>query len=147
MVDYMITPALMGGLVKETAGDMVKIHLFGRLGVIWVPRRLILGDEKIDTGHELSFYFSYIQVTEDPYDYDTAPMNPELEPEPCLLGGRITEVNDTAIKVEMINGLGTVAVPRRWVFTSVPLEVGQNAEFYFSCLRVVGKRDLPYTFI
>lgn len=146
-MDYTINPVQMGGLVKETVGDMVKIHLFGRLGVLWVPRALIIGSQEVDTGHELGFYFSYIQVVEKPLDYDPAPMNPELEPEPCLLGGKIEEVNDTAIKVRMMNGFGTVAVPRRWVFTPLTLEEGQDVEFYFSCLRVKGKRDLPYSFI
>lgn len=146
-MDYTINPVLMGGLVKETVGDMVKIHLFGRLGVLWVPRSLIAGDDIIESGHELEFYFSYIQVVEQPLDYDPAPMDPELELEPCLLGGKIVEVNDTAIKAEMMNGFGSVAVPRRWVFTPLDLEEGQDVEFYFSCLRVKGKRDLPYSFI
>lgn len=146
-MDCIINPVLMGGLVKETVGDMVKIHLFGRLGVLWVPRTLIVSDVEVDTGHELEFYFSYIQVVEKPLDYDSATMDPELELEPCLLGGKIVEVNDTAIKVEMMNEFGTVAVPRRWVFTPLVLEEGQDVEFYFSCLRVKGKRDLPYSFI
>ena len=30
MLDYVINPVLMGGLVKETDGETVKIHLHGR---------------------------------------------------------------------------------------------------------------------
>ena len=70
-------------------------------------------------------------------------MTPDHEPEPCLLGGKITEVNDTAIEVAVMNNLGSVAVPRRWVFTPIVLEKGQDVEFYFSCMKVIGKRDIP----
>ncbi|MGN0256402.1 MAG: CBO2463/CBO2479 domain-containing protein, partial [Chordicoccus sp.] len=43
--DYLINPILMGGLVKELDGDLVKVHLHGRLGVITVPRRMIIENE------------------------------------------------------------------------------------------------------
>ena len=142
-MDYIINPVLMGGLVKEVKDDFVKVHLHGRLGVITVPNRLIITDEPIVPGHELRFYFSYIQINEQPYDYDTSPVDPALAISPCLVGGTLTEVNDTAIKLEMLSGLGTVAVPRRWVFTPVPLKEGQNGEFYFSCMEKIGKREIP----
>ncbi|MGN0426286.1 MAG: CBO2463/CBO2479 domain-containing protein [Agathobacter sp.] len=142
-MDYVINPALMGGLVKEVTQNMVKVHLHGRLGVITVPRTLIVDDTEIEIGHEMQFYFSYLQVNEAPYDYDSAAVNRELELSPCLLGGTIVEVNDTAVKAEIMDGLGTVAVPRRWVFTPVALREGQNVEFYFSCMKIVGKRDIP----
>jgi len=93
----------------------------------------------LEPGHEMQFYFSYIQVNETPYDYDCSSVL-GMEFLPGLIGGTIIEVNDTAIKVEMMNRLGTVAVPRRWAFTSVPLSGGQNVEFYFSPMKVVGKR-------
>jgi hypothetical protein len=96
----------------------------------------------IEPGVEMQFYFSYIQVNENPYDYDDEPVQ-NLELEPCLIGGEITEVNDTAIKVKVMNQIGTVAVPRRWVFTDVPLREGQNVEFYFSPMKTIGKRDIP----
>lgn len=142
-MDYIINPALMGGLVKEVTGGMVKVHLHGRLGVITVPRNVIVDDIEIETGHEMQFYFSYLQVNETPYEYDRAAINREMELSPCLIGGKLIEVNDTAVKAEIMDGLGTVAVPRRWVFTPVVLEEGQNVEFYFSCMKVVGKRDIP----
>jgi hypothetical protein len=63
--------------------------------------------------------------------------------EPCFIGGTICEVNDTAIKADIVDHLGTVAVPRRWVFTASTLEAGQNVEFYFSPMRVIGKRNIP----
>ena len=133
----------MGGLVKEVSDGIVKVHLHGRLGVITVPESLISSDIPIEPGCEMEFYFSYIQVTENPYDYDSSDMTTEHEPEPCLLGGTLTEVNDTAVGVTIMNDLGVIRVPRRWIFTPVTLETGQDAEFYFSCMKVIGKKDIP----
>lgn len=142
-MDYTINPVKMGGLVKEVSGGSVKVHLHGRLGVITVPERLVASSIPVEPGCETEFYFSYIQVTENPYDYDSSDMTTEHEPEPCLLGGKLVEVNDTAVGVTIMDGLGVIRVPRRWVFTPVTLAVGQDAEFYFSPLKVVGKRDIP----
>lgn len=139
----MINPVMMGGLVKEVIGDQVKVHLHGRLGVITVPKRLIGATEKLEPGHEMKFYFSYLQVVSNPYDYDSAAMNPDMEMIPSLLGGTIIEVNDTAAKVEVMENMGTIAVPRRWLFTDVALETGQQVEFYMSPMQVIGKRDIP----
>lgn len=133
----------MGGLVKEVTDDRIKVHLHGRLGVITIPKRLVITSEPLEPGHETEFYFSYIQVVEKPYDYDSSDMVTTHEIEPCLLGGTICEVNDTAVKVNIMNELGTVAVPRRWIFTPVVLKNGQETEFYFSCMKVIGKRDIP----
>ena len=146
MIDYQINPALMGGVVKEISdAGVVKINLNGRLGVIKVPKDMIVEDVEVEPGHELKFYFSYIQVVENPYDYDRSDLNPDYGITPTLIGGKFTEVNDTAVEAEIMDGLGTVAVPRRWVFTPVVLEVGQSCEFYFSCMKIVGKRELPST--
>ena len=142
-LDYTINPILMGGLVKSVDADTVKVHLHGRLGVIEIPREYILEkDTDIEIGHDMQFYFSYIQVNEKPYDYDDTPIK-EKNFEPCFIGGTIIQVNDTAIKASMMDGLGTVAVPRRWAFTDVPLDEGQNVEFYFSPMHIVGKMDIP----
>lgn len=139
----MINPVMMGGLVKEVTGNQVKVHLHGRLGVITVPKRLIRTKEVLEPGHEMEFYFSYIQVVNDPYDYDSAAMNLDMELIPSLLGGTIIEVNDTAAKVEIMENMGTIAVPRRWLFTAEALAIGQQVEFYMSPLRMIGKRDIP----
>jgi hypothetical protein len=141
-LEYIINPVLMGGLVKEVNDEMVKVHLHGRLGVITVPPTCILGEEEIFPGTEMQFYFSYLEVTNAPYDYDAATIRSGMF-EPCFIGGTICEVNDTAIKADIMDHLGTVAVPRRWVFTASALEEGQNVEFYFSPMRVIGKRDIP----
>ena len=142
-MDYTINPIRMGGLVKEVSDDQVKVHLHGRLGVITVPKRLVMTHEELTPGCEMEFYFSYIQIVENPYDYDSSDMTADHPISPCFLGGKIIEVNDTAIKVEIMNHLGTIAVPRRWAFTPVPLKEGEDVEFYFSCMKVVGKRDIP----
>jgi hypothetical protein len=141
-LEYTINPVLMGGLVKETSEKTVKVHLHGRLGVITIPKEYVLENEEIVCGTEMQFYFSYLEVNETPYDYDTGAIKARMF-EPCFIGGTICEVNDTAIKVDIMDNLGTVAVPRRWVFTSSLLENGQNVEFYFSPMKVVGKRDIP----
>lgn len=141
-LDYIINPILTGGLVKENDHDTVRVHLHGRLGVITVPRSMVSGNAEPEPGHETQFYFSYIRVNEAPYDYDCSPLY-DMQFLPGLVGGTIIEVNDTAIKAEIMNGFGTVAVPRRWVFTDLPLSEGQNVEFYFSPMRVAGKRDIP----
>ena len=56
----------------------------------------------------------------------------EIELKPILTQGKIVQVNDTAIKVDIQGRLGVVTVPRRWVFTDVFLEPGQKVEFYFT---------------
>lgn len=143
MLEYIINPALMGGLVKEVEADRVKVHLHGRLGVLTVPKQLVLDTIALEPGHELKFYFSYLQIRQHPYDYDAAALRCPEEMEPVLVSAELTEVNDTAISARIQDGLGTVAVPRRWVFTDVPLAVGQTAEFYLSPMKVAGKRDIP----
>ena len=149
MVDYLINPVKMGGLVKDIYddGNMVKIYLHGRLGVIKVPRRLIRGDTALEPGHELEFYFSYIQIISDPYDYTSSEMDPAEEIFPSLLGGKVIDVNDTAVTVSVMDDLGEITVPRRWLITNQELKEGNEAEFYFSCMDVTGKRDLPARFI
>jgi hypothetical protein len=139
-LEYIINPVLMGGLVKEADDKTVKVHLHGRLGVITVPRAGILSDMPVVPGTEMQFYFSYLEVTNTPYEYDTLPIRCGMQ-EPCFIGGTICEVNDTAIKADIVDHLGTVAVPRRWVFAQSTLEEGQNVEFYFSPMRAVGKRN------
>ena len=149
MVDYLINPVKMGGLVKEVydGGNMVKIYLHGRLGVIKVPRKIIRGDAELEPGHELEFYFSYIQIVPDPYDYSSSEMDPAEEISPSLLGGQVIDVNDTAVTVKVMDELGEITVPRRWIITDKEPVAGSEAEFYFSCMDVIGKRDLPAMFI
>lgn len=133
----------MGGLVKEAGPEWVKVHLHGRLGVITVPRSMVLTEEALLPGHELQFCFSYLEVDDAPRDYDLSELNTLREVSSVPVGGVLIEVNDTAVKCEMPGGMGVVAMPRRWVFTNQALAVGQTAGFYFSPVRLVGKRDIP----
>lgn len=133
---YQIQPAPMGGLVNEILGDSVKINLRGRLGVFTVKKSLFDHGDQIQPGQDVEFYFSYIWIVRDKLDYDLAELIGDDGIQPCLTGGGIIEVNDTAAKIQIDGDLGTVAVPRRWLFTDVPLKVGQNAEFYLSRMRV-----------
>lgn len=149
MIDYLINPVKMSGVVKDVydGGNMVKIYLRGRLGVIKVPRWMIKGDTELVPGHELEFYFSYIQVIADPYDYSGEEMKTQTELEPLLLGGKIIDVNDTAGTVKVIDDLGVITVPRRWFITAVELKPGCETEFYLSRMEVTGRKDLPAQFI
>ena len=63
----------------------------------------------------------------------------EEEVIPCLLGGRITEFNDTAIEVAVKNLPVIIRVPRRWVFTKLTLDNDLDVEFYFSRVKLMPK--------
>lgn len=60
----------------------------------------------------------------------------QVELQPVLTKGKIVQVNDTAIKVDIQGRLGVITVPRRWVFTDKVLEPGEKVEFYFSYMQV-----------
>lgn len=135
MIDYTINPVLMSGFVKDVTGNTVIIHLRGRMGVLSVSRGLILTEGTLTAGQEALFYFSYLEVDAVPREYDMTELKSATEFIPIPVGGTLTEVNDTAVKCTMPDGCGTVAVPRRCVFTDVPLNVGETAGFYLSKLK------------
>ena len=137
-MDYIINPILMGGVINKVTEDRVKINLRGRLGVIEVPKVLIVSPAP-KSGDKGSFYFSYLEVTDNPCDYDSDEIVREKEIIPCLLGGKITEFNDTAIEavVEKLDII--IRVPRRWVFTEVALEDELDVEFYLSRMQVLSQ--------
>ncbi|MFR3727541.1 CBO2463/CBO2479 domain-containing protein [Lacrimispora sp.] len=60
----------------------------------------------------------------------------QLELVPQLTRAKITEINDTAVKVSLQGRLGVITVPLRWIFTDKTLEIGQYVEFYFSYMKV-----------
>lgn len=138
MIDYQINPVLMGGKVKSISDEgIVKINLNGRLGVIKVPLDVFVNKEEIDIDSKLKFFFSYIRVVDNMVDFDDSDLNPQYGVEPTLLGGKFKEVNDTAVEVTIMNGKGSVAVPRRWIFTEEELKENHVCEFYFSCIKEV----------
>lgn len=138
MIDYQINPVLMGGTIKNISSDgTVKINLRGRLGVLKVPSEIVINREELDVGKKLQFFFSYLRVIDNDIEFDDLDLNVEYGLNPTILGGRFLEVNDTAVEVQVMNGKGTVAVPRRWVFTEKDLEEDNSCEFYLSCMQVV----------
>ncbi len=135
MTEYIINPVLMEGTVKERDEKCTKIHLRGRLGVITLDTVFFPEEQSFFAGDKVQFYFSYIQVVDRENAYDIHSLTAYEEVFPCLLGGRISKVNDTAVEVNMVNDLGTLFVPRRWVFTPLELKEGMHAEFYLSAVR------------
>lgn len=133
---YAIHPILMMGKIKHYRDETVTINLRGRLGLITVSDTLINSKEPIHSDMLLEFYFSYIQVTSHPLDYDQLELLNQEEVFPCLLGGKISHVDDTAVRVQLDNELGNIYVPRRWIFTSVDLVEGLDVEFYLSKMNV-----------
>ena len=56
---------------------------------------------------------------------------------PVLTKGKIVEVNDTAVKVEIAGRLGVVTVPLRWLYSEHTPAPGQQVEFYFSYMQTI----------
>ena len=56
---------------------------------------------------------------------------------PVLTRGKILEVNDTAVKVEIAGRLGVITVPLRWLYADQKPAPGQQVEFYFSYMQTV----------
>ncbi|MDO4671904.1 MAG: CBO2463/CBO2479 domain-containing protein [Porphyromonadaceae bacterium] len=138
MIDYQINPVLMGGTIKSISSDgTVKINLRGRLGVLKVPSDIVINKEELEAGKKLQFFFSYLRVIDKDIEFDDLDLNVDYGLNPTILGGKFLEVNDTAVEVGVMNGKGTVAVPRRWVFTENDLEENNSCEFYLSCMQVV----------
>ncbi|WMJ88188.1 CBO2463/CBO2479 domain-containing protein [Anaerocolumna sp. MB42-C2] len=54
---------------------------------------------------------------------------------PQLTKAKITELNETAVKVSIKGRLGVITVPLRWIITEKALAVGQEVEFYFSYMK------------
>ncbi len=138
---FALNPLRMGGMVKEASGAFITVHLHGRLGVLTVPAWFARRDGQIEIGQSLQFYFSYLQVVEMPCVYDTDVISSGGEAFPCLLGGVITQVNDTAVKADILHQLGSIAVPRRWVFTDRALKEGQQVAFYLSLMHPQAGRN------
>lgn len=141
-MEYRINPVRMSGLVREITEEYVKIHIHGRLGVITIRPACISAGRPIRIGSELTFFFSYLHVTNDVFAVDVSGML-RPEPWPTMLYATITEINDTAIKATISGGIGTVAVPLRFVFTDLPLREGLQAEFWLSHMQEIGYRNIP----
>lgn len=139
--NYIINPTLMMGTVKKAENGEIVLNLRGRLGLITIPEKLIMAKLPITLGEQLEFYFSYISVMIDPLDYDVTELTQQQELFPCLIGGTIIHVDDTAVRVQIDQNLGTIYVPRRWVFTNVELREDLKVAFYFSKMIIRNKKS------
>ncbi|MBU5308477.1 hypothetical protein NSA24_12850 [Clostridioides mangenotii] len=61
----------------------------------------------------------------------------DVQIEPKLLPGRIIEVTDIGVKIELNGRMGIIILPLRSVFTDKKLDVGDNIEIYLSYARVI----------
>jgi hypothetical protein len=128
----------MGGTITDVTEKTVKINLTGRLGVLVISRQF-LDIEPVTRYTTVRFYFSYLWAEPQSWEYELLPLQQEGGLVPHLLGGVLTEVNDTAVKAMLPQRAGTIAVPLRWVFTSLVLTPGQQVSFYMS--RIQKKTD------
>lgn len=60
----------------------------------------------------------------------------DVQIEPKLLPGRIIEVTEIGVKIELNGRMGIVILPLRSVFTEKPLEVNDQVEIYLSYAKV-----------
>jgi hypothetical protein len=60
----------------------------------------------------------------------------ELNLQPILTIGKIVQVSDIGVKVDIKGRMGAINVPRRWVICDHELAIGQVVKFYFSYMRV-----------
>jgi len=61
----------------------------------------------------------------------------DVQIEPKLLPGRIIEVTDIGVKIELNGRMGIIILPLRSVFTDKKLDVGDNIEIDLSYARVI----------
>ncbi|WP_027700893.1 CBO2463/CBO2479 domain-containing protein [Metaclostridioides mangenotii] len=57
--------------------------------------------------------------------------------EPKLLPGRIIDVTDIGVKIELNGRMGIIILPLRSVFTEKKLAVGDEIEIYLSYAKVI----------
>lgn len=55
---------------------------------------------------------------------------------PRLVNGKLVEVTEVGVKIEINGRLGMLSVPLRMVFTEKPLNIGDEVEFYVSYVNV-----------
>lgn len=65
-MQYELNPVITKGKVVAVNDTAIKVDIQGRLGVITVPRRWVLTDKNLEPGLMVEFYFSYMQVVEEP---------------------------------------------------------------------------------
>jgi hypothetical protein len=61
----------------------------------------------------------------------------DVQIEPKLLPGRIIDVTDIGVKIELNGRMGIIILPLRSVFTEKKLAVGDEIEIYLSYAKVI----------
>lgn len=61
-MQYELNPIKMHGKIVSVNDTAIKVDIQGRLGVITVPRRWVLTEQRLESGQQVEFYFSYMQV-------------------------------------------------------------------------------------
>ncbi|WP_304340936.1 CBO2463/CBO2479 domain-containing protein [Metaclostridioides mangenotii] len=61
----------------------------------------------------------------------------DIQIEPKLLPGRIIDVTDIGVKIELNGRMGIIILPLRSVFTEKKLTVGDEIEIYLSYAKVI----------
>ncbi|MCH3973417.1 MAG: hypothetical protein LKE53_11800 [Oscillospiraceae bacterium] len=62
-------------------------------------------------------------------------MNIELQP--LLLHGKIKEITEVGVRIGVKGRMGVLSLPLRCVYSDKPLQLGQECEFYLSCINVL----------
>jgi hypothetical protein len=60
-----------------------------------------------------------------------------VELQPKLLTGKIVEITEMAVRIELKGKMGVLILPLRSVFTDKKLEIGDQAELYISYAKVL----------
>lgn len=63
-MEYELNPRLLKGKLVEITDVGVKIAINGRLGVLNLPLRFIISDNKLQINDEVEFYLSYVRVSQ-----------------------------------------------------------------------------------
>ncbi|WP_024622424.1 CBO2463/CBO2479 domain-containing protein [Metaclostridioides mangenotii] len=61
----------------------------------------------------------------------------DIQIKPKLLPGRIIDVTDIGVKIELNGRMGIIILPLRSVFTEKKLTVGDEIEIYLSYAKVI----------
>lgn len=63
-MEYELNPRLLKGKIVEVTDVGVKIAINGRLGVLSLPLRFVITDNKLQINDEVEFYLSYVRVSQ-----------------------------------------------------------------------------------
>lgn len=64
-------------------------------------------------------------------------MTNSIDLQPKLLTGKIVEITEMAVRIELKGKMGVLILPLRSVFTDKKLEIGDQVELYISYAKVL----------